>query len=227
MEQSDILPPQPPSEEEVRADTSAPALAANRPPPMFSPLQIGSTSMLKKRAENLKFVSYDLATYSTSWKVSVNERQRLLDKLHLHTPTPEECKDLNIPSDRLDLLTLKNIFYLSGGCVGGRFSSEEFLFVQQTLRGMSQSWLELDSIYRSLDAAEKKINLSSDTVPLDSDGRVMGLVDINSMDTNLVNVAKYHLAADTYVSHVKSLQTFVQGKQDAIDRSSTEDRGRI
>lgn len=160
---------------------------------------------LKKKAERVSFVNYNLADFKYKDGVNATERLRQLDSLHLHAPLDSECAQLNIPNSRLDLLSLKDVLYLCGGLVGARFSSEDLSGLRVAVEGLAARWSEVELGYKGLDAAAKKLTLAP--------------VLADPADPATQALRAFHRAADLYVEQVSTLQVAVRRIQGGVDRS--------
>ena len=98
------------------------------PRPAFAILQGGPFGeggglgiSLKKR-EKKRFVDSEVGSSSQT----PTERLRQIDLLRLYTPLPEERKELRIPEsiERLNLVEVKHLLLLCGGCSLVRFAPE-------------------------------------------------------------------------------------------------------
>jgi hypothetical protein len=126
----------------------------------ISSLLGGLGGLTKKKPQELKtkFIQKALNAEAVAdlWKVSVADRMRYLDDLHKHAPLPEECEELNIPDDRLDLHTIKDILFLCGGCAGVRFTSEDFATIHLIVAKLVPLWEQLEKQFKEFDNASKK-----------------------------------------------------------------------
>ena len=127
------------------------------PPPemkKINPFMLNANALLSqglKTAQKCDFVEENLALSDLRWKKNVTERMRSLDDLRMRTPTDNECSQLNIPNDRLNMDCVQSLLLLCGGCVGVRFSSEEL----QQLVSLASS---CDALYKKVDAAFKSLS---------------------------------------------------------------------
>lgn len=87
-----------------------------RPPNPFTMSQ----PILQKKTEK-EFTEHDFTEYINQTSINATSRLRLLDSIRLHSPLEGECKRLNIPNNRLNVLVLKDVLYLCGA----RFTSED------------------------------------------------------------------------------------------------------
>jgi hypothetical protein len=169
----------------------------------FTGLKMGQ---LKKKEEKLAFIDYDLASFFSQTSINATERLRQIDKFHLHAPLDSECSLLNVPNNRLNLLILKDILYLSGGLVGTRFSNEDLASLRGILPTMTKLWIELEMQYKVLDTVSKKL-----------------LINDKPQETEETNetssVRKFHALVDQYLEQLVELQAIVRRLQNSIDKS--------
>ena len=185
-----------------------------QPPTLFSfpNSLLAGTGKLKKSKEKSAFCDYNLALYSGNQSVSLNERMRIIDQFHFHSPTEEECKLLHIPDDRINLLLVKDLLYLCGGGVGVRFTGEELMALKAISSNMSQLWTSIDQQYNALNISQKKVVISD-----------ILTTKIATEDDSITGVIKLHEDIDNYLVLVSELQQIVKSKQlsiDAANRSS-------
>ena len=81
---------------------------------------------LKISEEKKKFIDSDIGNPSQT----PTERLRQIDLMRLYTPLPEERKELRIPEsiERLNLVEVKHLLLLCGGCAFVRFAPEVSMF---------------------------------------------------------------------------------------------------
>ena len=86
----------------------------------------GSLSFSLKKREKKKFIDSDIGNSSQT----PTERLRQIDLMRLYTPLPEERKELRIPEsiERLNLVEVKHLLLLCGGCAFVRFAPEVSMF---------------------------------------------------------------------------------------------------
>ena len=118
----------------------------------------GTTTLRSKKEVKVSFAKKQMGSEANAelWKVSVADRMRHLDDLHKHAPLSEECVELNIPDDRLDLHSTRDILFLCGGCAGVRFSSEDFTTMSRSVSLLIPIWAQLESQFKTMDNASKK-----------------------------------------------------------------------
>jgi hypothetical protein len=185
-------------------------------PPSFNPfaggLKLGGLKLgqLKKKEEKFAFVDYDLDSFTNQMTISATERLRQIDKFHLHAPLDNECILLNIPNNRLNLLILKDILYLSGGLVGTRFSNEDLANLRAILSTMSKLWNDLELRYKDMDATCKKLLIDDKQQEIDA--------------TSEASVVRnFHEIVDQYLKQLIELQAIVRRLQNSIDKSREGD----
>lgn len=144
------------------------------------------------------------------WKASVSSRMRTLDDVHKHAPLEEECGELNIPNDRLDLHRMQDMLFLCGGCCGVRFSSEEMLHLGNLRAELQPAWDALDGHFQSMDSSLKKKVLEG--------GPYAPGAPLGNADAGLEFVVKFHQLADAYLAIMDRVQTLVKVKQGSIRR---------
>ena len=86
----------------------------------------GSLPFSLKKREKKRFIDSELGSSSQT----PTERLRQIDLLRLYTPLPEERKELRIPEsiERLNLVEVKHLLLLCGGCAFVRFAPEVSVF---------------------------------------------------------------------------------------------------
>ena len=199
-----------------------------------------SISKLAKQRQAVQekrlFVEYDLEEYLFKNSSPVDE-MRQLDLLHMHNPTPDEGRLLNVPDERLNLCSLGAVLNLCGGMVGVRFTSEDLCTLRELSQKMTSTWTNLEKAFSALDKTSKK-NISRsfslsrdpqdyqgpgmDLIPEDKDGDGDGLGDGLGVGLGLGSETKsalesFHSYTDLYMEAVSRLQDIVQTKQASID----------
>jgi len=147
------------------------------------------------------------------WKMAISSRMRFLDDVHKHVPLPEECKDLNIPDDRLDLHRTQDIMFIAGGCAGVRFSTEEMALIGQLRSELQPTWDEVDNHFQKLDSATRKRILNGG--PYASSCQEYSEGD---QDAEAAAVISFHRCADKYLEVMHRLHILVRTKQATIRR---------
>jgi hypothetical protein len=133
-------------------------------PPPFMLGGNGGGGMLKKAVEKKKLVDYDITELLKTTSISPTDRMRQLSLLHMHSPTAEETKLLNIPDDRLVLFQLKSMLLLCGGMRGTRFETEDLATLRQLSSDMETTWGALDKAFNALDSKSKRSTASTAAV---------------------------------------------------------------
>lgn len=165
-------------------------------------------AILKKTEEKKSFIDHDILQYITAYSSSINERMRIIDKFHFHSPVEQECKLLHIPDDRINILYLKELLFLCGGGVGVRFTSEDLHLLTSVSHKMAALWSELEQLYNAMDSSKKKL-----------------IVEGNSLkDANNSDMMALHDMMDRYLLSALELQNFVRLKQSLI-ASEGDDKG--
>jgi len=147
------------------------------------------------------------------WKMAISSRMRFLDDVHKHVPLQEECKDLNIPDDRLDLHRTQDIMFIAGGCSGVRFSTEEMALIGQLRSELQPTWDEVDNHFQRLDSSMRKRILNGG--PYASSCQEYSEGD---QDAEAAAVISFHRCADKYLGVMHRLHTLVRTKQATIRR---------
>jgi len=153
---------------------------------------------------------FEAASCLEQWKASVSSRMRTLDDVHKHAPLEEECGELNIPNDRLDLHRMQDMLFLCGGCCGVRFSSEEMLHLGNLRAELQPAWDALDGQFQSMDSSLKKKVLEG--------GPYASGAPLGDADAGLEFVVKFHQLADEYLAIMHRVQALVIVKQASIRR---------
>ncbi len=126
---------------------------------------LGGIGGLKKSVvSDVSFINRDFTSGMTcsTWKMSIDERMRSIDSFKLYKPIKEECDELNIPDDRMDLTQLNSLMVLSYGNVGARYSTEEMnVLVQQAIK-LNEIYTEITTLYQSVSAGVRKKKLTTD-----------------------------------------------------------------
>ena len=179
-----------------------------------------ASPVLKKRNEQISFSKYDIDSYMNKVAVSPQERMRTLDLFNLHNPHPEEeCKLYNLPSNRLHLHTLKDIMFLSGGLVGGRFSSDDLKHAGEVTKGLAKQWSEIDSLYKSMSASDRKFVFKTPSQDNNTDIPPPIIVTPDC-------VTNFHALCDSYLTKIKDLQDLVKRKQSEINLNDASSKGK-
>ena len=135
---------------------------------------------------DVSFIQRDFTSgaASSAWKISIDERMRYIDSFKLYKPIKEECDELNIPDDRIDLAQLNGLMIISFGNVGARYSTEEMnLLVQQTVK-LNEIYTEITTLYQGVSAAVRKKKLTTDS---------LNRQEFSEEETCLVNFHKVYL----------------------------------
>lgn len=131
---------------------------------------IGGLGGLKKSVvSDVSFINRDFATgiSAATWKMSIDERMRSIDSFKLYKPIKEECDELNIPDDRVDLAQLNSLMILSYGNVGARYSTEEMnTLIQNTIK-INEIYTEITTIYQGIGAPVRKKKLATDKLNIE------------------------------------------------------------
>lgn len=151
---------------------------------------------------------------AVQWKMSGSDRMRLLDEIHKHAPLPEECEMLNIPNDRLDLHRTQDILFLSGGCCGVRFTSDEMALIVRVKADLQPIWDSLDKQFACMEAAQKKKVLTGGPYAMSN----LASKEIAEEDKEFEAAVRFHATADAYLHHMHKLQQLIKNKQTAIKK---------
>lgn len=172
-------------------------------------------SALKKTAVKKPFVdqSFDDSYLEEQWRLSCQQRIRNVDEIRKHAPLPAECQDLNIPDDRLSLLSVKDILFLCGGCVGVTFSTEEFSQINSMIARLKPLADFTDSLFQKMSASSKKRVLvkgpyfvrSSESGSPDVATAEM---NVDEEDKDALDVIEFHRAADAVVRVLREVQVW-------------------
>ena len=157
----------------------------------------------------------DAAELALQWRLSSTERMRVLDDLHRHAPLPDECLQLGIPDDRLDLHRTKDVLLLSGGCLGVRFSSDELGEIARLLATLSPLWDFLQARFAAMTSLQKKAVLSGGPYPTADAPE-----EWDEADRAAGEAVGFHCEADAYSGAMAQLQAVIRRKQAAIQRGS-------
>jgi hypothetical protein len=206
------------------------------PPPRGLPFVAGGTASLRK-VESVKkrFTALDLALPGDRWQKSLTERMRDVDDVRLRAPVAEECTELNIPEGRLSLHNLQSVLHLCGGCVGVRFSGDDF----QTLTGLTSTcealFMKLDATFKALPSASKSRRLLGPYEPAAGGGDGAGAAaaatavcthaDDVSAGEAATQVAAVHVQIDGYWEQVRRVQAVVRAKNETLP--SAEERAKF
>ena len=207
MKQEEELLPHPPSVDRSKILKDDNLAEFTTPPPKvpfspFSPENLKSNT-LKKKNVITAFSKYDIENQIEQQKnMQLRERMRELDNFHLHRPHLEdECEFLNLPNNRMNLHTVKELTYLCGGLVGVRFDGDEFKLLHTYAAQLQSLWLQLEQSFKELSTPDLKLtpNTASELTP---------------------TATRFSNIADEYMQVIKSLQLLVCKKQSTIDRSN-------
>eukprot|EP01038_Epipyxis_sp_PR26KG_P008803 gene8803-11885_t len=183
-----------------------------------------SLSALKKQEIKVSFTSYDLLKFRfVKIPISLTDRMRQLDKLHFHSPIESECNELNIPNNRINLHSMKEVLFLCGGAIGVRFCNEEFDFLRKLLLSLSTEWSNLEQEFKLIDNQLKKtlcmifIEDDKPTISCTKENEIIGEDQLNIILT-------FHKNIDLYIDSICELQKFVISKHETIDRSADKSR---
>lgn len=169
-----------------------------RPPNPF--LGLGAARLKSQNSmRNISFVDKDIAKFVGSRDVSPAERMRVLDDIRKHSPTEKESLDLNIPRDRLSLEGLKDVMFLSGGCSGGRFSTEELDIMRNAVGKLQLQNSTLNQLYDSF-SSDIRRNVPSSEELVDS-------------------VLEFYQASDYVLNSCMVIQEFVRNKNKTLASS--------
>ena len=173
------------------------------PPNPFS-LGGGAGSLLKKKEAAVPFKSiqvFNIDSILSAWSLSFDERMRNLDAIRVCKPLPNECSELNIPDERLNLLVLKYILLICGGCCGVRFTSDDFQFIQSQLNILNATYPLVEAEYQRQATKVKKYKLKQ-TFIINTDTYKQLITDENTTittltTTNLIEYLNIDVAAFT------------------------------
>lgn len=155
----------------------------------------------------------DATELVSQWRLSSTERMRVLDDLHRHAPLQDECLQLGIPDDRLDLHRTKDVLLLSGGCLGVRFSSDELVEIARLLAALSPLWDALQARFAAMTSLQKKAILTGGPYPTADAAE-----EWDEADKTAGEAVGFHVDADAYSAAMALLQALIRKKQAAIQR---------
>jgi hypothetical protein len=126
------------------------------PPQMAPPLQMAppriplmsfQSPQLRKTAPREKFVNFNLQSLD-HYFISIPMRMRALNFLRFYEILPEESVELNLPkSKKIDMFSIKELFYLCGGYVGIRFADDDFKLLDIITKELKIYWTNMEEIY--------------------------------------------------------------------------------
>jgi len=186
-------------------------------------LPLGLGTKLSAKVVRTSFASKELDPSSaevsaSQWKMSASNRMRWLDDVHKHSPLEEECADLNIPNDRLDLHRTQDILFLAGGCCGVRFSSAEMALIAQLRADLQPAWDVLDGQFKALDSSLRKKVLTGGPY-----ARGVPPSEFAESDADAEAAVNFHRSADDYLALMRRLQVLIQDKQASSPRRASGD----
>ena len=157
-----------------------------------SPFSLGGSagSLLKKKEAAIPFKSiqvFNIDLILSAWTLSFDERMRNLDAIRVYKPLPNECSELNIPDERLNLLVLKYILLICGGCCGVRFTSEDFQFIQSQLNILNATYPLIEAEYQRQATKVKKYKLKQ-TFTINTDTYKQLITDESTTITTLTTI---------------------------------------
>ena len=172
---------------------------------------------LKKAPEKIRFVDKELSlSDERTWQSTATTRIRFIDELRMYSPTPDDCSDLNIPEDRLNLHVLQDILYLCGGCAGARFSGDEFKLFQRLGSSLDPLYQRIDQLFKSLPSALKNRKLDGPYVSSSSSTDVNHQVE----PADIGELVSFHRLLDDYILMLAELQSVVRRKHEEVRRDS-------
>lgn len=167
--------------------------------------QLPKAPPLKNKVTFKAFAEYDIPSLIGHRNISCAERMRELDLFHFHAPTAEERAVVHLPSERLNLQSPKEVFYLCGGLVGVRFEGHELRHLTELTTELSRLWDQLAAVFTLFHLALKKFRIEAQPDP-------------NCASTK--SVMEFHDLGDRYLSRMRDLQDIVVKKQATIDRDA-------
>lgn len=196
---------------------------------------LGGLGGLKARPKLLKFVEKKLDDESikAEWSCNGLTRMRTLDSCRKPTPLESESDLLHISDKRLDLHVLKDALCLCGGNAGGRFSDSEFAAILNCTKMLPDIWEKADSVFESLDKAQRKIILSKSYMLKDIDEEkflneyktievsssslsLSSKEEVEEEETSQAKTIQFHQLSDAYMRCVGKLQSIIKIKQDEL-----------
>jgi hypothetical protein len=209
--------PTPPASSEISGERDLP------PPPAFLKIGLGMNA-LRKAPGKQRFTERNLKlSEDETWKSTATARMRLIDDLQMYTPLTDDCSELNVSTDRLDLRNLNSVLFLCGGCAGSRFSSDDFRLFQRITKSLESTYSALDTAFKALPSSLRTKKLVGPYATTKEASLVVPIENITGTE-DPVELIRFHQLADEYVAIIAELQSVVIEKHAAL-KSESERKG--